>query len=69
VYENPKRERSLLITFLSPFLFLAPEEHLRKMELLWTDEVIIESVWKDLMNTLLAEWHDVVLWVRFHVEA
>ena len=64
VYDKPKRERYLLITLLSPLLFLAPEEHLRKMELLGTDGVIVEMVWSSLMITLLAEWHDVVLWVR-----
>jgi hypothetical protein len=64
VYDKPKRERSLLITFLSPLLFLAPEEHLREMEKLWTDEVIIESRWKSFMTEMVAEWHDVILWVR-----
>ena len=64
VYDKPKRERSLLITFLSPLLFLAPEVHLREMERLWTDEVIIETVWKSFMSKLLAEWEGVILWVR-----
>jgi len=61
---NPKRERSLLITLLSPLLFLAPEIHLQEMEKLWTDEVIIETVWKSFMSRLLAEWEGVILWVR-----
>ena len=64
MYDKPKRERSLLITFLSPPLFLAPEDHLREIEKLWTDDIIIESVWKSLMTKLLAEWRDVILWVR-----
>ena len=64
VYDKPKRERSLLITFLSPLLFLAPEVHLREMEKLWTDEIIIETVWKSSMSKLLAEWEGVILWVR-----
>ena len=63
VYNKPKRERSLLITCLSPLLFLAPEVHLREMEKLWTDEVIIETVWKSFMSKLLEEWDDVILWV------
>jgi hypothetical protein len=37
------------------------------MEKLWTDEVIIETVWKTFMTKLLAEWEDVILWVRRHV--
>jgi len=62
VYYKPKRERSLLITLLSPLLFLAPEVHLREMEKLWTDEVIIEPVWKSFMTRLLGEWNDLILW-------
>jgi hypothetical protein len=34
------------------------------MEKLWTDEVIIETVWKNFMSKLLAEWEGVILWVR-----
>ena len=64
MYDKPKRERSILITLLSPLLFLAPEVHLREMEKLWTDEVIIETVWKNFMTKLLGEWEDVILWVR-----
>jgi len=62
VYDKPKRERSILITLLSPLLFLAPEVHLREMERLWTDEVIIETVWKTFMSKLLGEWEGVILW-------
>ena len=64
MYDKPKRERSLLITILSPLLFLAPEGHLREMETLWTDEVIIEADWKSFITKMLAEWEGVILWVR-----
>ncbi|KAI0296393.1 hypothetical protein BC826DRAFT_934163 [Russula brevipes] len=62
VYEKPKRERSMFITLLSPLLFLAPEVHLREVEKLWTDEVVIETVWKSFMTKLLKEWDDLILW-------
>ncbi|KAI0301654.1 hypothetical protein B0F90DRAFT_1936389 [Multifurca ochricompacta] len=62
VYSKSKRERSLLITLLSPVLFLAPEVHLQEVEKLWTDEIIIETVWKSFMTKLLGEWEDVILW-------
>ena len=65
MYNKPKRERSILITLLSPLLFLAPEVHLREVDKLWTDDVIIETVWKIFMVKLLAEWEDIILWVRF----
>lgn len=67
VYDKPERGRSALITLLSPLLFLGPEGHLRDMERLWTDEVIIENVWKTFMAKLLGEWEGVILCVRFHV--
>ena len=66
-YNKPKRERTIFMSFLSPLLFLAPEVHLREMEKLWTDDVIIESVWKGFMSKLLGEWNDLILWVRSHV--
>ena len=66
-YDEPKRVRSILISLLSPLLFLAPEVHLREMEKLWTDDVIIESVWKKFMSRLLGEWNGLILWVRSHV--
>jgi len=34
------------------------------MEKLWIDEVIIKTVWKNFMTTLLQEWNGVILWVR-----
>jgi len=67
VYGKPTRERTILITLLSPLLFLAPEGHLREMEKLWTDEIIIEAVWKTFMARLLGEWEGVVLCVRCNV--
>jgi hypothetical protein len=45
-------------------LSLAPDVYLREMEKLWTDELIIESVWKGFM---IEEWEGVILWVRAHL--
>ena len=33
------------------------------MEKLWTDDTIIETVWKNFMGKLLGEWEGVILWV------
>ena len=67
VYDKSSRKRSIFISLLSPLLFLAPEVHLREMETLWTDDVIIESVWKKFISKLLGEWNDLILWVRSYV--
>jgi hypothetical protein len=64
VYDKPRSERSLLITILSPLLFLAPEVHLHEFEELWTDEVIIKSAWKSVMTKIVQEWGDTILGVR-----
>jgi hypothetical protein len=45
-------------------LFLAPKDHLREMERLWTDEIIVERVWKSVMSKLVQDWERVILWVR-----
>ena len=68
MYDKPKRERSLLITLLSPLLFLAPDVYLREIEKLWTDEVIFESDWKDLVTKLLGQRESMILsdWVQIH---
>ena len=46
-------------------LFLAPEVHLKDLKKLWTDEVIIETVWKSFMSKLLGEWEELILWVCY----
>ncbi|KAH9979759.1 hypothetical protein BJV74DRAFT_759462, partial [Russula compacta] len=61
VYDKPKRERSMLITLLSPLLFLGPEVYLREMEKVWTDEVVIEADWRRFIDSLLDEWKDMIL--------
>ena len=63
IYSGEKHQRSLLITLLSLALFLAPEVHLREVEKLWTDDIIIEAVWRRFISKLLAEWEELILWV------
>ena len=66
-YDKPPRERSILVSLLSPLLFMAPEVHLREMEKLLTDDLVIESVWNTFMSKLVSEWNGLILWVRSHV--
>ncbi|KAH9003501.1 hypothetical protein EDB86DRAFT_2826628 [Lactarius hatsudake] len=61
VYCDLKRERSIFIMLLSPVLFLAPEVHLREIEKLWTDEIIIDTAWKSFIPKLLEEWQELML--------
>lgn len=65
VYSKPKRERSLLITLLSPALFLEPDVYLGEIQRVWTDEFITGTVWQSFMNNLIAEWQGLILLVWF----
>jgi hypothetical protein len=58
-----RRKRTILIRFLSPLLFFFPDVHLRELEKLWTDEIIVEALWRDFMQKLVSEWTDFVLYV------
>ncbi|KAH9008790.1 hypothetical protein EDB84DRAFT_1280946 [Lactarius hengduanensis] len=60
-YANTKQKRSLLITSLSPALFLAPEGYLRELEKVWVDGVIIEVTWRNFISGLLKEWEQLIL--------
>ncbi|KAH9050808.1 hypothetical protein EDB87DRAFT_1168343 [Lactarius vividus] len=60
-YANTKQKRSLLITSLSPVLFLAPEGYLRELEKVWVDEVIIKVTWRNFISGLLKEWEQLIL--------
>ncbi|KAI0251745.1 hypothetical protein BJV78DRAFT_405648 [Lactifluus subvellereus] len=47
-------ERSFVsFMLLSPLLFLAPDDYLRDVEILQTDDIIISAVWKSSMTRLL----------------
>jgi len=41
---------------------MAPEVHIREMEELWTDYIIIGKVWESFMVKLLGEWQEIILW-------
>ncbi len=46
-------------------LFLAPEGHLRELEDVWVDEVIIQENWRNLIYRLLKEWEQLILSVCY----
>jgi hypothetical protein len=61
VYEH---ERSLLITIISPLLFLAPDAHLREIVRLWTDGTILGKIRGDRLIMQSGEWGDTIRGVR-----
>ena len=66
-YDTRNRKRSALVSFLSPWLFFAPEVHLMEMEKIWTDEFIIERAWRGFMTKTITEWKDSIVAVRSRV--
>ncbi|KAI0253072.1 hypothetical protein BJV78DRAFT_1351936 [Lactifluus subvellereus] len=53
--------RSLGFTLLSLLFFLAPNNYLQDMEMLWTDGYITLPDWESFMNDLLQEWKDILV--------
>jgi hypothetical protein len=53
----------MLVRILSPILFFFPDVHLRELEKLWTDKIIVEALWREFMQKLVSEWTDFVLYV------
>ena len=63
IYKGSRRKRTMLVRILSPILFFFPDVHLRELEKLWTDKIIVEALWKEFMQKLVSEWTDFVLYV------
>ncbi|KAN0140932.1 hypothetical protein V8E53_001376 [Lactarius tabidus] len=62
IYKDSCRRRTYLIRIFSPILFFFPDVHLRELGKLWTDEIIVEALWKNFMQKLVSEWTDFVLY-------
>ncbi|EMD35462.1 hypothetical protein CERSUDRAFT_157231 [Gelatoporia subvermispora B] len=61
IYGQPNFNRSLLMNLLSPLFFNAPSEHLRGLEQIWIDNVMVYSQWKHFIEKLKGEWTDFLL--------
>ena len=53
-----------LIRVLAPFLWNAPEVHLRGLERIWIDGIIAIIPWGGFIGKLQNEWQEFVLYVR-----
>ncbi|KAI0306292.1 hypothetical protein B0F90DRAFT_1814217 [Multifurca ochricompacta] len=62
IYQGDPRKPTKLIQILSPILFFAPDVHLRELQKVWTDEIIVEVIWKEFMQKLVSEWTELVLY-------
>ncbi|KAH9066349.1 hypothetical protein EDB87DRAFT_1590696 [Lactarius vividus] len=62
IYEGSRRKRTILVRILSPVLFFFPDIHLVELEKVWTDEIVVEALWKEFMQKLVSEWTEFVLY-------
>ncbi|KLO11175.1 hypothetical protein SCHPADRAFT_486100 [Schizopora paradoxa] len=56
-----KRNRTLLIRLVSPFLFYAPESHLSSLEKIYVDETVKTYPWTAFVTKLQEDWTQQVL--------
>ncbi|KAH8995332.1 hypothetical protein EDB92DRAFT_196178 [Lactarius akahatsu] len=62
IYKGSSRKRTILVRILSPILFFFPDIHLVELEKVWTDEIVVEALWKEFMQKLVSEWTEFVLY-------
>ncbi|KAH9023863.1 hypothetical protein EDB84DRAFT_1580353 [Lactarius hengduanensis] len=62
IYEGSHRKRTILVRILSPILFFFPDVHLLELEKVWTDEIVVEALWREFMQKLVSEWTEFVLY-------
>ncbi|KAH9071193.1 hypothetical protein EDB83DRAFT_321597 [Lactarius deliciosus] len=62
IYKGSSRKRTILVRTLSPILFFFPDIHLVELEKVWTDEIVVEALWKEFMQKLVSEWTEFVLY-------
>jgi hypothetical protein len=65
IYAGDGHKRTKAFRVLSLILFFTPDVHLRELKKVWTDELVIEEVWKNFMERLISEWVDFVLYVSY----
>lgn len=56
--------RTTLVKFLSPFLFGAPEIHLRALDKIWVDNLVHRGHWNEFISKLNTEWQEFSLIVQ-----
>ncbi|KAH9025120.1 hypothetical protein EDB85DRAFT_244049 [Lactarius pseudohatsudake] len=62
IYKGSHRNRTMLVRILSPILFFFPDIHLLELQKVWTDEIVVEALWREFMQKLVSEWAEFVLY-------
>ncbi|KAI0293521.1 hypothetical protein BC826DRAFT_374000 [Russula brevipes] len=69
IYAGDGHKRTKYFRVFSLILFFTPDVHLRELKKVWTDELVIEEVWKKFMEKLIFEWVDFVLYATVMLAA
>ncbi|KAF9225080.1 hypothetical protein BS17DRAFT_778081 [Gyrodon lividus] len=62
VYYNRHQSKSILLRFISPFLFGAPEIHAKGLRTIWIDQLVNHISWKRFIDKLNSEWQEFTLY-------
>jgi hypothetical protein len=60
--------RWAVVSFISPFLFFAPDVHLTALERVYNDEIISEVPWKAFISNLNEDWREFVIYATIMCE-
>ena len=61
---HPERQRTLLMTVVSPFVFYGAEAHLKKLQEITTDSLVNDTLWEEMLGRITDEWREFVIYVR-----
>ena len=61
---EPQEKPTLFIQFLFLVLFGSPTMHLETLSEFYIDGLIYTEGWRKLIDLLLKDWQDLILWVR-----
>ena len=67
VHGETEQKRTLLISLISPFLYNAPDVHLRSLEQLFIDGTINRLPWGEFIGKMLSDWQEFILYVRLSI--
>lgn len=63
VHGKMKNPRTIVIKIFSPFLFFAPDIHLRELQNIFVDEIFYRKSWRAFIEALEKGWNDFILYV------
>ncbi|KAJ2926596.1 hypothetical protein H1R20_g10502, partial [Candolleomyces eurysporus] len=64
-----RKHKTILIKILSPLLFSAPDVHLRSLEKMWVDGLMLGQVWRESIEKLSDEWEGFTLYATVLLNA